>query len=366
MSSTRHEHDAARGQHAVHHQRRGAHRHDATGSSGGHDHGVGYGHEVAADADHRWLSGALALIVLFMVAEVVVGVIAHSLALLSDAAHMLTDAASIVLALVAMRLSARPARGAYTYGLKRGEILSAQANGITLLVLSAWLTYEAVRRLLRPPAVVGGLVLITALVGIVVNLAATWFLSRANRQSLNVQGAFQHILTDLFGFIATAIAGALVLATGFTRADAIASLVVVMLMLRAGVSLVRASGRIFLEAAPADADPDEVGDRMASVSGIAEIHDLHLWEITSGQAALSAHVLVRPGLDCHRIRRRLETVLRGEYGITHTTLQVDHLTQARGEELLQISEPDTAERNRGRDHDEQVHGPTHRSGPHPH
>jgi cobalt-zinc-cadmium efflux system protein len=337
LSSTRHEHDAARGQHAVHHQRRGAHRHDATGSSGGHDHGVGYGHEVAADADHRWLSGALALIVLFMVAEVVVGVIAHSLALLSDAAHMLTDAASIVL-----------------------------ANGITLLVLSAWLTYEAVRRLLRPPAVVGGLVLITALVGIVVNLAATWFLSRANRQSLNVQGAFQHILTDLFGFIATAIAGALVLATGFTRADAIASLVVVMLMLRAGVSLVRASGRIFLEAAPADADPDEVGDRMASVSGIAEIHDLHLWEITSGQAALSAHVLVRPGLDCHRIRRRLETVLRGEYGITHTTLQVDHLTQARGEELLQISEPDTAERNRGRDHDEQVHGPTHRSGPHPH
>jgi cobalt-zinc-cadmium efflux system protein len=158
-----------------------------------------------------------------MAGEVVVGVIAGSLALLSDAAHMLTDAASIVLALVAIGLAARPPKGGYTYGLKRAEILSAQANGVTLLVLAGWLGYEAIRRLISPPPVAGGLVLGTALVGIAVNLAATWCLSKANRSSLNIEGAFQHILTDLFAFIATAVAGLVLVLTGFTRADAIAT-----------------------------------------------------------------------------------------------------------------------------------------------
>jgi cobalt-zinc-cadmium efflux system protein len=185
---------------------------------------------VSAQTDRRWLGITLGLIVVFMVVAVVIGVVAGSLALLSDAAHMLTDAGSIVLALVVLRLAARPAQGVFTYGLKRTEILSAQANGVTLLVLSVWLTYEAVRRLIAPPEVAGGLVVITAAVGIVVNLAAGWAISHANRSSPNIEGAFQHILTDLFGFIATAIAGVVVLATGFTRADALASLVVVALM----------------------------------------------------------------------------------------------------------------------------------------
>jgi cobalt-zinc-cadmium efflux system protein len=181
-----------------------------------------------------------------MAAEVVVGFVVNSIALLSDAAHMLTDAGSIVLAIIAIRLAARPPRGGYTYGLKRVEILSAQANGLTLLLLAAWLAYEAIRRLIYPPPVAGALVLVTALVGVVVNIAATWCLSKANRSSLNVEGAFQHLLTDLYGFIATAIAGAIVLSTGFARADAIAALIVVALMVRAGVGLVHQSGRIFL------------------------------------------------------------------------------------------------------------------------
>jgi cation diffusion facilitator family transporter len=221
-------------------------------SEQGHGHGQGHahGHGVSADADRRWLSVALGLIVVFMVGEFVVGLLAGSLALISDSAHMLTDAASLVLALVAIRLSARPAQGSYTYGLKRAEILSAQANGITLLLLSVWFVYEGVRRLLDPPPVAGGLVLITAVVGIVVNVAAAWCISRANRTSLNVEGAFQHILNDLYAFIATAIAGAVVLLTGFARADALAALLVAALMLKAGWGLVRESGRIFLEAAP--------------------------------------------------------------------------------------------------------------------
>jgi cobalt-zinc-cadmium efflux system protein len=297
---------------------------NAAGHGHGHGHGPGHGHRVGQDTDRRKLSIALALIVVFMAGEVVVGVVAQSLALLSDAAHMLTDAGSIVLAIIAIRLAARPPRGGYTYGLKRVEILSAQANGLTLLLLAAWLAYEAIRRLIYPPPVAGALVLVTALVGVVVNIAATWCLSKANRSSLNVEGAFQHLLTDLYGFIATAIAGAIVLSTGFARADAIAALIVVALMFRAGVGPVHQSGRIFLEAAPAGIDTRALGGRLAAHPDVVEVHDLHVWQITSGQPALSAHVLVAPGRDCHAVRTDLQTLLAHDYAITHVTLQLDH------------------------------------------
>ena len=320
-----------------------------------HEHAPGHSHGVDPNADKRWLTIALALILGFMAVEVVVGVMASSLALLSDAAHMLTDAASIILALIAIRLAARPARGTYTYGLQRAEILSAQANGLSLLLLGAWLAYEAIRRLLAPPEVAGGLVLITAVVGIAVNLAATWALSRANRASLNIRGAFNHILTDLYAFVATAIAGAIMLLTGFDRADAIASLIVVALMAKAGVELLRDSGRILLEAAPAGLNPDVIADRLLAEDGVVEVHDLHIWVITSENPALSAHVLMRPGADCHAARVRMEEVLTEGYGLTHTTLQVDHV----GEDLLQVG-------RREADHCADPHGPVHRTAPHDH
>jgi cobalt-zinc-cadmium efflux system protein len=292
----------------------------------GHDHGHGgHAHGVSSDADRKWLTIALILIVGFMAAEVVVGILAGSLALITDAGHMLTDAASLVLALIAIRLAARPARGDYTYGLKRAEILSAQANGITLLLLAAYFIFEGVRRLFDPGHVEGLLVFVTALIGIVVNVAASWCISRANRSSLNVEGAFQHILNDLYAFIATAIAGAVVWLTGFGRADAIAALIVAALMIKAGWGLVRASGRIFLEAAPKGVDPDAVGAELAEVGPVVEVHDLHIWEITSGEAALSAHVIVGDGADCHAIRGDLERILHDRHHIDHTTLQVDHV-----------------------------------------
>ncbi|MEV6932193.1 cation diffusion facilitator family transporter [Dactylosporangium sp. NPDC051485] len=294
------------------------HHHEDHHDDDGHSHGV------SADADRRWLGLALGLIVAFMAVEVVVGLLAGSLALLSDAAHMLTDAGAIVLALVAMRLAARPPRGGYTFGLKRAEILSAQANGLTMLLLAAWLGVEAVQRLVHPPAVSGGLVLVTALAGIVVNLAAAWAMSRANRASLNVEGAFQHVLNDLFAFIAAAAAGVVMVTTGFTRADPIATLVVVALMIKAGLELVRASGRIFLEAAPPGIEPSALGTRLAGLPDVVEVHDLHVWEITSGEPALSAHVLVAEDGDCHAVRQAIERLLRQEYRITHSTLQVDH------------------------------------------
>jgi len=305
---------------------------------GGHSHG--HAHGVSADADRGKLTVALVLIVGFMLVEVVVGVIAGSLALLSDAAHMLTDAAAIVLALVAMRLAARPAQGSMTFGLKRAEILSAQVNGATLLVLGLLIAVEGVRRMFDPPEVEGGLVLIVALVGVVVNLMATYVLSQANRSSLNVEGAFQHLLTDLFAFIATAIAGAVILLTGFTRADGVAALMVAALMLYAAWGLLRESGRVLLEAAPRGVDVDTIGDAMARFRAVEEVHDLHVWEVSSGFVALSAHVTVTSGIDCHDVRRDLAEMIDHDFGISHTTLQMGHPT----DRPLQIDDlrPDTA------------------------
>jgi cobalt-zinc-cadmium efflux system protein len=290
-----------------------------------HNHSSGLRHDAAsAGADRGWLAAALTLIVGFMVVEIVVGVLSGSLALLSDAAHMLTDAVALGLALLALRLARTPPRGGYTFGLKRAEILSAQANGITLLLLAGWLGYEAVARLIEPHPVDGLPVLVTALVGIGINLVATWFVGRADRRSLNIEGAYQHILTDLAGFVATAVAAAVIMATGWRQADTLASLLVAALMLRAGYVLVRGSLRVLLEAAPAGLEPDRIGPDMIEQDGVVEVHDLHVWEITSGSPAISAHILVAPEEDCHLVRLGLENMLRERYGLTHTTLQVDH------------------------------------------
>jgi cobalt-zinc-cadmium efflux system protein len=286
----------------------------------------------SAGGDAGKLIGALALIVGLMVVEVVVGAVAHSLALLSDAAHMLTDAGAIGLALFAIRLAARPAKGALTYGFGRVEILSAQFNGATLLVLALLIVYEAVTRLLHPPHVDGTAVLVVALAGVVVNLGATQLLSRANRQSMNVQGAFVHIVTDLAAFVFTAIAGAVIITTGFRRADAVASLVIAAIMLRAAYGLLRDSGRVFLEAAPRGLDPGVIGRSMAGQAGVSEVHDLHVWEVSSGFPSLSAHVLVGPDTDCHAVRRDLERMLHDQFALDHTTLQVEH----RGDGLITI------------------------------
>jgi cobalt-zinc-cadmium efflux system protein len=237
---------------------------------------------------------------------------------------MLTDAASIVLALWAINLAARPAYGRWTYGFKRAEILSAQANGITLLLLSAWFVVEGVRRLLDPPPVAGALVLATALVGIVVNVAAAWLLARADRRSLNVEGAYLHIVTDLFAFVATAVAGLVVVLSGWERADAVAALVVAALMVRAGWSLIAAAWRVFLEAAPRGVDVAAIDADLHAVPGVVDVHDLHVWEVTSGFPVLSAHVLVDRGHDCHERREAISALLLQRYGLDHSTLQVDH------------------------------------------
>ncbi|HEX3617032.1 MAG TPA: cation diffusion facilitator family transporter [Solirubrobacteraceae bacterium] len=298
---------------------------------------------MRSDSDAGKLKLALTLIVLFMTAEVVVAELSSSLALLSDAAHMLTDAAGLAMALLAARLAARPAGGAMTFGLGRAEILSAYANGMTLLVLGLLIVYGAIEHLVKPLDVHGTPVLIVALAGIVVNLIVARVLGghahghaghdhahehTHGKRSLNIEGSYQHILTDLFGFVATAVAAAVILISGFRRADAIASLVIAALMLHASYGLLKASLRVMMEAAPEGSDPNTIGRAMAAHHGVAEVHDLHVWEVTSGFPAISAHVVVDAGHDCHEIRRALTAMLRDRFELAHSTLQVEHARAA--------------------------------------
>jgi len=294
----------------------------------------GHSHAVKADADAKRLWIALGLIAGFMAVEVVVGILAHSLALLSDAAHMVTDAAALAMSLVAIRLVRRPAAGNLTFGLRRTEILSAQVNGATLLVLACFIVYEGIRRLIDPPDAQGRAIVIVALVGVAVTLVATWQLARANRESLNIEGSYRHLLTDLLGFVLTAVAGVVILATGWARADGVASLAIAGIMLAAAYGLLRDSGRVLLEAAPAGTSVEDVGAALAGHPHVESVHDLHVWLVSSDLPALSAHVLVHPGDDCHAIRRELEVLLHDRFGITHTTLQVDHADAPR---LLSIT-----------------------------
>jgi cobalt-zinc-cadmium efflux system protein len=299
---------------------------DHEGADHGHGRGGGHSHSHGRDADARSLRLALVLLLVFMAGEITVGLLSNSLALLSDAAHMLTDAAALAIGLLASRLAAKPAGGKMTYGLGRAEVLSAQANGLTMLVLGFVIVYGGIVHLFKPADVDGWPVLIVALVGIVVNLVATRILrgDGDHERSMNVEGSYRHIVTDLFAFVATAIAAGVLIATGFHRADAIASLMIAALMIYASFGLLVDSTRVMMEAAPAGLDPDAIGLTLASQAGVAEVHDLHIWEVTSDFSSISAHIVVEADHDCHEVRRQLSRLLDERYGLSHSTLQVEH------------------------------------------
>src|SRR5262249_40511804 len=263
-------------------------------------------HDPRLIADRRALAIALVLVATILVAEVVGGVVAPSLALFAAAGPMLTDVAALGFALVAAGIAARPAAGRWTFGYSRLEILAAQVNGITLGLLAVWIVFSAIHRLIDPHDVRGGVVLFVALAGALVSGVATFVLARASRGSLNVRGAFLHVATDVAAFAAAALAGGLILATGWNRLDRIASLFVAALMLWSSAQLLRESTKIFLERAPDDVDPEAIGQALVHETGVVEVHDLHVWTVTSGFPALSAHVLVESGADCHAARRRLQ------------------------------------------------------------
>jgi cobalt-zinc-cadmium efflux system protein len=293
-----------------------------------HDHRLG----VSAQVDLRYLRIALGLIVAYMVVEVVVSVLSHSLALLADAGHMLTDAGAIAGSIWALHLAARPSSPVWSYGLKRAEILAAAANGVTLLVVGVLVGAEAIRRLVHPRHVHGVPMLVVALIGVAVNLGATAVLARANRRSLNVEGAFQHILTDLYGFIGTALAAVVIITAGWDRADPIASLVVVALILRAAWLLLKASGHILLEGTPATVDLDEVRRHLQELPEVIAVHDLHAWVLTSELPALTAHVVVTDACladgSAGIVLDRLQQCLADHFDVEHSTFQLEAASHA--------------------------------------
>jgi cobalt-zinc-cadmium efflux system protein len=294
--------------------------------------GAGHSHEPGPDADRRYLRAALGLLTAFLIGEVTAALTSGSLALLSDAGHMLADVGAIAGSLWAIRLAARPPAGAWTFGWRRAEILSAAVNGVTLLVVAGILTVQAIIRLIHPAHVDATPVLLVALAGIAVNVVAVQLLARASRTSLNVEGAFRHILTDLYGFLGTAAAAVIILTTGYVRADSIAALVVVLLMVRASWSLLRASGRILLEAAPERMNLDDVRAHLLATEHVRDVHDLHAWTITSSLPALSAHVIVDDGCfnDGHapRLLDQLQACLAGHFDVEHSTFQLEAATHA--------------------------------------
>jgi cobalt-zinc-cadmium efflux system protein len=327
--------------------------HPAPTPAPAHDHAQHPAPDRTADAQR--LKTGLGLLVSFMVAEVVVGLAAHSLALLSDAAHMLTDAVALAVSLVAARLAMRPARGAMTFGLGRAEILSAQANALTMLVLAGLILYGGILHLIHPLKVHGWPVLVVALVGIAVNLVLVRMLGGHSHglghahddhthahatpaHSLNVSGSLAHIATDLFGFIVTAVAAAVILLSGFDRADAIVSILISAVMVYGGWPLLRASVRVMMEAAPEGIDPVEIGNRLAAYPGVTEIHDLHVWEVTSGFPTISAHIVVEAGHDCHQVREDLAQILEDEFHLAHSTLQAEHAPRPQAPLQIEIAE----------------------------
>jgi cobalt-zinc-cadmium efflux system protein len=299
-------------------------------------------HEAVRGESRRALGITLALTVSFTVAEVIGGLLTGSLALLADAGHMLSDNLSLGLALFAAWLAGRPETPEKSFGYKRAEILAALANGVTLVAISIWIFVEAFSRLREPPEIPGIPILIIATLGLVVNAAGVIVLSRSGSESLNVQGALRHVIADALGSIGVIFAALVIVLTGWRYADPLASVAIAALILASSWTLLRDSTNVLLEGTPRGVDAKAVGRRMVASDGVAEVHDLHIWEITSGFPALSAHVLVGRSEDCHARRRELEDLLAREYGISHTTLQVDHLgeheSESHGPRFLPLGE----------------------------
>jgi cobalt-zinc-cadmium efflux system protein len=279
--------------------------------------------------DHRAAGERALLVVLgltagFTVVEVVAGLLTDSLALLADAGHMLSDVLAVGLALVAMRLARRPATLERSFGWRRAEILAAFVNGIALVGIAVWIAIAAVQRLDTNPEILGGWMLAVAVAGLAVNLAAAAVLVRSGRQTLNVEAAFRHVLADVLGSVGVIVAALIILLTGWVEADAVVSLVIAALICWSAWGIVSESTHVLLEAAPSGLDMAEVETALGEAPGVVDVHDLHVWTITSGFVSLSAHVLVARGDDCHARRLELERLISERFGIEHTTLQVDH------------------------------------------
>ena len=283
----------------------------------------------------------LLLTLAFTAVEIAGGIWTGSLALLADAGHMVSDNVAIVLALVAVTLARRPSTPTRSFGLQRAEILAAFVNGLTLVLVSGGIVWEAIQRFGDTPEILGGWMLVVALVGLLVNVLAATILIRSGRESLNVEAALRHVVADLLGSGAVLVAALVIVTTGWTLVDPLVSIGIAFLIVASAWGVLRDSTSILMEATPSGIDAEAVAAAIVDVEGVTSVHDLHVWRITSGFDALAAHVLVGRGEDCHGLRREIEVALRDRFGITHTTLQVDHDA---AETLIELEPPSVSRR----------------------
>lgn len=286
-----------------------------------HDHQ----HELRGGADQqtRPLAMTLGLVLLYMGIEVIAGLVSGSLALLADAGHMLSDAGALALTLFAMKMVRRPATAQRTYGYYRAEILAALANGASLVAIAIFIFVEASERLIDPPVVDGALMLAVAAGGLAVNAAGLWLLHAGHEASLNLHGAWLHVLTDALGSVQAIVAGALILAFGWNWVDPLASVLIGALVIYSAWSLIRRSVAVLMESAPGHISVDDVREALQALPGVSGVHDLHVWTITSGLVALSAHLTCRDPMRHASVLRQAQDLLSDRYGIRHTTIQLD-------------------------------------------
>jgi len=296
-----------------------------------HDH-----HYHAPDHDHSHplaalnaarLAWTLAVISVFLIVEFVGGLLTHSLALLADAGHMLTDVAALIIAIFAQRLALRPATPSHSFGLLRAEVMGALINGATLIAITFWIFWEAVKRISAPPEVHGGLMMAIAAAGLAANIAAAMILHGGSKESLNMQGAYIHVLGDLLGSFGALLAGAVIYFTGWTLADPLLSILIGIVILYSSWGLLKRSTSILLNATPKDIDYEAVREALEDIPHVVEVHDLHIWSISAGNPSLSAHLRLSP--DCadsahwQICLRQTQDMLREKFHITHTTLQLE-------------------------------------------
>lgn len=274
-------------------------------------------------ANQRRLAIALGLVLLYMGAEVVGGLVTNSLVLLADAGHMFSDAAALGLSLFALWYARRPAPSGHTFGYYRAEILAALANGATLVGISVYIFVEAWQRFRAPPEVQGGLMMAIAAGGLLINLAGLWILRGGRDESLNVRGAWLHVLADLLGSIQALVAGGLIWWLGWNIADPIASVLIGLLVLYSSWRLLADSVAVLMERAPGGIDVDDVRDAIRGVEGVHAVRDLHVWTVTSGLPSMSAHVIVDEGRYGEEMLRSVRELVRGEFGIDHVTIQLE-------------------------------------------
>ncbi|HTE55810.1 MAG TPA: cation diffusion facilitator family transporter [Kofleriaceae bacterium] len=323
-----HDHDSERGRDALDRgagaaaRRRDRHGH-AHGHGKGRDDGHGHGHDHGAAASSRRLTITLGLVVVYMLAEVVGGLASNSLALLADAGHMLSDAGALALSLLAMRIARRPPSTTHTFGYQRAEILAAMVNGAMLFAISAYVFYAAYRRIGDPAVVEGGLMMAVAVGGLAINLAGLWILRGGRGASLNMHGAWLHVLSDALGSIGAIIAAFCVQQFGWNWADPAASVVIGVLVVYSAWSLVRSTARVLMQAVPAHIDIAAVHDALISIGGVREIHDLHVWSVTSGRDVVSAHVTTDDAVDRDAVMAEVQRRLRDRFDLRHSTIQLD-------------------------------------------